>query len=387
MKRKLCFTLAFSLILGVCPAAMAATTTATPSTAAVTIDGESITIGSYNIAGYTYFKLRDVAAALNDTAAHFEVGFDNTTKSISLTSDTPYTTSGSELGEVPTENATAETSAQSILLDGEAISLGAYNIDGFNYFQLRELSEFLDFDVNWDNTTKTIDLTTSSASIDENLLTVADLQQIIDDATSDIITIEGNFQSESSEQISITSGCTITSETGAALTNIAFVVDTDETVVISNLSFDGTGSDSASLQLLSVGSNSRVENCSFANYAHEAVLIQQIPSTATMTIQQCHFFEYGLADGGVDGAILAQNDNTFDVLLAIQNNTFQITREDSDMTESDMDVAFMTATNSDAQIVFGQLNLYFTGNTITKGSKTYTVDVYADYKKTASQLA
>lgn len=388
MKKTLCLTLAISLIFGTYSIAMAATTTATPSSSAVAVNGENITIGGYNIDGYTYFKLRDVAAALGGTDANFEVGYDSETKSIALTTATAYTASGTELTDVPTETATAEISAQNILLDGENISMTAYNIGGYNYFQLRDLGDYLDFDVVWDNETKTIDLVTFGAEIPLDAATTADLQQLFDEAQSDdVLIIEGEFIGTAGDAISITSGCTITSNEGAFLTDIAFIVDTDETVTISNISFDGNGSDEGSLQFLSTGDGSLVTGCSFANYAHEAILIQKIPTTCGMTIENCQFFEYGLADDGVDGAILAQSDEDFSVLLAIQNNTFQISREDNDMTETDMDVAFMTDTNSDADIVFGQLNLYFTGNTIIKGSKTYSIDVFAVYKKTASQLA
>ena len=162
-KNVFCCSTAALLALGMAVPAMAADVTATPNQASVSVDGKAIAIAAYNIDGYNYFKLRDVAAALNGTAANFEVGFDAETKSIALTKNAAYTATGQELKDAATEKKTAAASGQKILLDGAEVSMQAYLIDGYNYFQLRELGKTLGFEVAWDNEAKAINMITVKA--------------------------------------------------------------------------------------------------------------------------------------------------------------------------------------------------------------------------------
>jgi len=48
-----------------------------------------------------------------------------------------------------------------ILIDGKAVKLTAYNIDGNNYFKLRDIGAAFDFGVEWDGTRNTIVIDTS----------------------------------------------------------------------------------------------------------------------------------------------------------------------------------------------------------------------------------
>ena len=47
--------------------------TANPSDATVTVNGAPVQMAAYNLYGSNYFKLRDVAAALNGTEKQFSV--------------------------------------------------------------------------------------------------------------------------------------------------------------------------------------------------------------------------------------------------------------------------------------------------------------------------
>lgn len=70
---------------------------------------------------------------------------------------TASTTSGSK-------TPTATTSK--IYLNGEEISLTAYNINGNNYFKLRDIMKIFDVYVGWDGKTSTITLDTSKGYTD-----------------------------------------------------------------------------------------------------------------------------------------------------------------------------------------------------------------------------
>ena len=64
--------------------------------------------------------------------------------------DIPYTPD--ELSKIMT--------AQGMTVDGAAVALTAYNIDGSNYFALRELGGVLGFTVGYDEASRTIRITT-----------------------------------------------------------------------------------------------------------------------------------------------------------------------------------------------------------------------------------
>ena len=121
------------------------------------VDGKDVTCEKYNIGGSNYFKLRDLASLLDGTGSQFDVGFDEATATVSITTGEAYKQpNGTELIVGADNSATAQPSSQTILIDGEAHGeLTAYNIGGSNFFQLRELGNVLGFEVDFDGNTNT----------------------------------------------------------------------------------------------------------------------------------------------------------------------------------------------------------------------------------------
>ena len=132
-----------------------ATAKAVLSNAKVAVNGTAVEFQAYNIGGNNYFKLRDVAVAVDGTVANFEVGYDSATKAITLTKGTAYTGS-KEAATATAGEKTAKLSTQVVVLDGAEADLTAYNIDGYNYFKLRDLGTALGFEVTWDSAAKLI---------------------------------------------------------------------------------------------------------------------------------------------------------------------------------------------------------------------------------------
>ena len=124
--------------------------TATPTPSVVFINGEEVSFDSYNIDGNNYFKLRDLAYALNGTANQFSVGWDEEKNSIYLTRGDEYEANGSEMQSKGVGKKSAVPTTSQIYMDGEKLDLTAYNISGNNYFKLRDLGKALDFKVSWD---------------------------------------------------------------------------------------------------------------------------------------------------------------------------------------------------------------------------------------------
>jgi hypothetical protein len=135
--------------------------TAVPTSSTVLVNGEAIPFDAYNINGNNYFKLRDLAFVLNGTNKQFSVGYDETTKAITLTSGKPYVPVGGEMTGKGEGSKTGIPTESTIYLDGKQVSFTAYNIDGNNYFKLRDIGEAINFGVDWDAATSTVIIDTS----------------------------------------------------------------------------------------------------------------------------------------------------------------------------------------------------------------------------------
>ena len=55
-------------------------------------------------------------------------------------------------------------SSQKVTLDGQAVSLEGYNINGSNYFKLRDLGKAMDFGVTWNNDSRTVEIDSNAGS-------------------------------------------------------------------------------------------------------------------------------------------------------------------------------------------------------------------------------
>ena len=124
---------------------------------AINLDNENQSIEAYNINGNNYLKLRDLAYILNGTSSQFRVGWDETTQTVDIMVDSCYLIIGNELQKGEDKSSTAQPSTQTIIINGqENSSLSVYNIGGYNYFKLRDLSSALDFYVNYKEDTQTV---------------------------------------------------------------------------------------------------------------------------------------------------------------------------------------------------------------------------------------
>ena len=144
-----------------------ATVEAVPTTSTVLVNGTSIEFEAYNINGNNYFKLRDLAQAVNNTEKNFEVTWDGENNAINLISNTPYTPVGGELAKGDGTAKVATLTTSKIYKDGEEISLTAYNINDNNYFKLRDIAKAFDIGVTWDGETNTIIIDTSASYVEE----------------------------------------------------------------------------------------------------------------------------------------------------------------------------------------------------------------------------
>ena len=168
-KKIVTITLVLVILLGISATPVLATSnlSASPTASTVYVNGSATAFEAYNIGGNNYFKLRDLAYALNGTAKQFEVGYDNATKAITLTTGRAYTPDGGEMARGDGTAKTASPTASRIYLDGSELNLTVYLIGGNNFFKLRDLMEAIDVFVGYDNATKAITLDTSRGYVQE----------------------------------------------------------------------------------------------------------------------------------------------------------------------------------------------------------------------------
>lgn len=130
----------------------------------VFVDGKSIEIQSYNVGGYNFFKLRDLAMALRGTFKEVGVDYNSEKRTILVSKGQPYEPIGGELNFSAVETpVTVVPSVDLFRVDGINADVSAYNIDGYNYFKLRDLGKALDFGVSWDAATRRVVIETNKS--------------------------------------------------------------------------------------------------------------------------------------------------------------------------------------------------------------------------------
>ena len=160
MKKKISLLLAILMLVTLIPTAFAESKTvdAVKNTKKVTLDGEEVMVGAYDVEGYNYLKLRDIAAILNGKKCQFSVGYDEPTKLISVELAKAYEKVEGDLAEIKDEKAKAIVSVKKILVNGEEKEVKTALINEYNYMQLRDLGSLVGLNVDYDKVNKVIQL-------------------------------------------------------------------------------------------------------------------------------------------------------------------------------------------------------------------------------------
>ena len=205
MKKNLSFFLALILIAGLLSVgAAAAGDRVMVSRQNLRVDGVTILCEKYNINDRNYFKLRDLAQLVNGTGSQFDVDYDEEAGAMIVTTGQPYThPNGTELKIGEDNSAKAKRSSQTLYIDGEKRSdLTAYNIDGTNFFQLRELEDILGFKVDYDQPSNTAIIISKMAPTPTEWLTEEYISKSNDGSSSRSVSVynqEGRMVSYRSE--------------------------------------------------------------------------------------------------------------------------------------------------------------------------------------------
>ncbi len=169
MKKKISLLLAILMLVTLIPTAFAESKTvdAVKNTKKVTLDGEEVMVGAYDVEGYNYLKLRDVAAILNGKKCQFSVSYDEPTKLISVELAKAYEKVEGDLAEIKDEKAKAIVSVKKILVNGEEKEVKTALINENNYMQLRDLGSLVGLGVKYDQVNKVIQLKSDAEAKEE----------------------------------------------------------------------------------------------------------------------------------------------------------------------------------------------------------------------------
>lgn len=170
MKKKISLLLAILMLVTLIPTAFAESKTvdAVKNTKKVTLDGEEVMVGAYDVEGYNYLKLRDVAAILNSKKCQFSVGYDEPTKLISVELAKAYEKVEGDLAEIKDEKAKAIIRVTKILVNGEEKEVKTALINENNYMQLRDLGSLVGLGVGYDKVNKVIMLKSDAEEKEES---------------------------------------------------------------------------------------------------------------------------------------------------------------------------------------------------------------------------
>ncbi|MGO3751862.1 MAG: DUF1343 domain-containing protein [Peptoniphilaceae bacterium] len=143
-------------------------TTASPSPQKLYLNGNLQDLRGYNINGYNYFKIRDLANILRD---RIDFSLSGDSKSIKLNLNNNYKIKKDDLRKINNTNKYAiyKNIEFEIIKEYKITKsyIKAYNIDGYNYFKLRDLSNILEFSVSYNKLNNSAEISTySSASLD-----------------------------------------------------------------------------------------------------------------------------------------------------------------------------------------------------------------------------
>lgn len=141
------------------------TVKATVSESSTYFNGEEKEGYGFNIAGNNYYRLRDIAKNFSGTTSQFNASWNNKSNAIEITTGRPYTPESEEDSKYYSRNKTytAKLSKSKIMVDGKQQLITAYNIDGNNYFQLRDLASQVPFNLEYNKESNQISLYSKNA--------------------------------------------------------------------------------------------------------------------------------------------------------------------------------------------------------------------------------
>lgn len=136
-----------------------------PSGKYVKLDGKDIIINAYLLKGANYVKLEDIAGLMKDTKAEFSI--EKTAATTELIPGGTYEGAYTAPTEALAEDKGAKPSEHKVTVDGKALDTEGLNIDGADYFKIRDIGKAVGFGVAYDWTKNTILIDSEDVNIQD----------------------------------------------------------------------------------------------------------------------------------------------------------------------------------------------------------------------------
>ena len=144
----------------------------TPSTASRSVQtvylyGQPVTLYTYLLNGENYVRLHDLAWYCSAGSSAFSARWSGADSAVYLTTGGIYISGGTENlvhtpGAIP--SSLIQPDPYTLYVDGEPVSVRSYTINGYGYYNLRELCAALGMSVEWDASLRTIVLREQQSS-------------------------------------------------------------------------------------------------------------------------------------------------------------------------------------------------------------------------------
>lgn len=124
--------------------------------AAILVDGTRYTLSGYNVNDSNYFRIRDIAMLLRNTSAKFNVEWDSEMDVIKIVPGADYVPIGGELSNDFAASLNVLENSTPIFINDKQTAITSYNINGSEYFKIRDIADAAGFSVGWDDASQTI---------------------------------------------------------------------------------------------------------------------------------------------------------------------------------------------------------------------------------------
>ncbi|WP_138160287.1 hypothetical protein [Peptoniphilus catoniae] len=122
------------------------------------VNEESRPFYSYNVDGYNYYRLRDLAKALKNTSKRFDIIYEEENDLIRIIRRKNYT--GQE-SSIYNRFATGYPAKSKIYIENRELVIPGINIGGYNYYRLRDLASIFDFSISENRFTQVLLINTA----------------------------------------------------------------------------------------------------------------------------------------------------------------------------------------------------------------------------------
>jgi hypothetical protein len=131
---------------------------AVPTLITVTIGSRTERLQAFNIANRYYVNIHDIAYFLNDTAARFDIGYNDECNTLTLIMGQNYIPAEGETRFFEFYPAVVTPADTAVIIEDNQIGVITYLIRGSDYFMLRDLADILGFDVGWNRNANSVDI-------------------------------------------------------------------------------------------------------------------------------------------------------------------------------------------------------------------------------------